>query len=170
MAQKRPQKKHPRARSNNLLVKQVDDEVIVYDRVDHRAICLNAVTAVVWHLCDGDTEIAIMTERLHERGFQEATDEVVLLALDQLKRAKLLEAVGDNSTTRRSHVSRRRLLRQLGVGAAAAPALSVITVPTAAQAASCIGNFQPCTPGSHCCPDRFGFPFHCAFGFCIPGP
>jgi hypothetical protein len=146
------QKKHPRARLNDLVVKQVDDEVIVYDRVDHRASCLNAVTAAVWHLCDGDTEIAMMTGRLRERGFQEAADEVVLLALDQLKRARLLEAVGENSTTRRSNVSRRKLLRELGISAAAVPALSAITVPTAAQAASCLTQDMPCTPGgTPCC-------------------
>jgi len=146
MGQKSSQKKHPRARLNDLVVKQVDDEVIVYDRVDHRAICLNAVTAAVWHLCDGDTEIALMTDRLHERGFEEAADEVVLLALDQLKRAKLLEAAGENSTTRRSNVSRRRLLRELGIGAAAVPALSVTTVPTAAQTMSCLHGGAPCRP------------------------
>ena len=168
MGQKRAQKKHPRARLNRLVVKQVDDEVIVYDRVDHRAICLNAVTAAVWNLCDGDTEIARMTDRLRELGFEQAADEVVLMALDQLKQARLLEAAGENSTTRRSDVSRRALLRDLGIGAAAIPAVSVITVPTAAQAASCIGNFQPCTPGSHCCPGFDGFPFICFFGLCVP--
>jgi hypothetical protein len=171
MQQKRALKKHPRARLKELVVKRVDDEVIVYDRVNHRAICLNAVTAAVWHLCDGDTEIAIMIDRLHERGFVEATDEVVLLALDQLKRAKLLEAVGENSITRRSNVSRRRLLRELGIGAAALPALSVTTVPAAAQHFSCLGEYFPCDPfRPHCCPHlvcrQFVPPF--GFYFCLP--
>jgi len=162
MRQKRAQKKHPLARLNDLVVKQVDDEVIVYDRVDHRAICLNAVTAAVWNLCDGDTQIAIMTDRLRELGFEEATDEVVSLALDQLKRAKLLETVGENSATRRSNVNRRRLLRKLGIGAAAVPALSVTTVPTLAQTMSCIPSGLPCNPANnHCCRTFFGFQLPC---------
>src|SRR5262245_1378903 len=119
------QKKYPRARSNDLIVKQVDHEVMVYDRVDDRAICLNAVTAAVWDLCDGDTEIPMMTDRLRERGYQETADEVVLLALDQLKRAKLLEAAGEPITARRGNISRRVLLPGLGISAAAVPALSL---------------------------------------------
>jgi hypothetical protein len=164
MGQNMAQKTHPRARLNDLVVKQVDDEVIVYDRVDHRAICINAVTAAVWHLCDGDTEIATMTDRLHERGFEEAADAVVLLALDQLRRARLLQAAGENSTTRRSNVSRRKLLRELGVGAAAVPALSVIKVPTAAQAATCRVLGQTCSGTMPCCPG-----LHCDDGHCQSG-
>lgn len=146
MGQNMAQIKHPRARVNGLVVKQVDNEVIVYDRFDHRAICLNAVTAAVWHLCDGDTEIAIMTGRLQERGFHEAADEIVLLALDQLNRAKLLETAAENSAAKPSNVSRRMLMRELGIGAAAVPVLSVIKVPTAAQAATCLPQDSPCDP------------------------
>ena len=162
--QKRAQK-HPRARSNDLIVKQVDDEVIVYDRVDHRAICLNAVAAAVWNICDGDTEIAVISGCLRERGFLEATDEVVWLALDELERAKLLETVGEGSTTTRSNVSRRRLLRELGLSAAAVPVASVIKVPTAAQAATCLHHDSfcdpffgpPCCAGLHCIDVNFPF-------------
>jgi len=43
----------PLARSADLIVDSVGDELLVYDSVSHRAHSLNSVGAAVWRACDG---------------------------------------------------------------------------------------------------------------------
>ncbi|HEX8686306.1 MAG TPA: PqqD family protein, partial [Pyrinomonadaceae bacterium] len=43
----------PRARAEGVVVREVAEEVLVYDLDTHRAVCLNATAAAVWRLCDG---------------------------------------------------------------------------------------------------------------------
>src|SRR5919204_202395 len=54
----------PHARTDQLVVSDVDDEVLVYDLARHRAHCLNRTTALVWRHCDGQTPVATLAARL----------------------------------------------------------------------------------------------------------
>ena len=43
----------PKARAEGVVVRELDEEVLVYDLDTHRAVCLNGAAAAVWRLCDG---------------------------------------------------------------------------------------------------------------------
>jgi hypothetical protein len=56
----------PFARTHQLIVQEVPDEVLVYDLDRHKAHCLNRTSAIVWKHCDGKTTVA-EAKRLLER-------------------------------------------------------------------------------------------------------
>ena len=45
----------PRSRTENLVVRELDDETLVYDMDRNEAHCLNRTVALVWNQCDGKT-------------------------------------------------------------------------------------------------------------------
>jgi hypothetical protein len=141
----------PLARKNDLIVKQMPDEVLVYDLARDKAHCLNRTAALVWKYCDGRTSVAKMTGRLG-RELQTPVDErVVWLALTQLSKKHLLEEhiVPPPVMAR---LTRRHMIRALGVAAiVSVPVITTIVAPTPAQAATCGKTNDPCTTGDQCC-------------------
>jgi hypothetical protein len=136
----------PLARTEQLIVKEVDDEVLVYDLADDKAHCLNDTAAKVWKNCDGKNSVAEISAALgNETGV--AIDEgVVWLALDQLEKFKLLAEVPAAPAVF-AGMSRRQLMRTLGVAAIALPVVVSIIAPTPAHAVSC---GRPCTADPGC--------------------
>lgn len=136
----------PRRRRNDLIVRRVSDETLLYDERNDRAHCLNRAAALVWEHSDGLTtveEIAAVLNR--ELGISPDVD-VVRLALRKLEKAQLLEPVSELDPTTRS-VSRRELARRLGLAAGMAialPLVSSIVAPTPLMAASCIPHLKRC--------------------------
>ena len=132
----------PTAKTERLIVTEIDDETLVYDRARDVASCLNSVAAKVWRRCDGETSVAGIAAALGE------DERAVWLALHQLMKSQLLtEAIAippDMSTAK----SRREIAGRLGLGTAAF--VASIAVPTAAHA-SCGGFGAPCTSGDQCC-------------------
>lgn len=141
----------PRARAEGLVVRELPDEVLVYDLERHRAVCLNRTAALVWRHCDGRTSVARMSRLLAERLREPVADEVVWLALDQLGRDHLLrERVARPAELR--GISRRELMRRLGlVAAVSLPLVTSIIAPTAAQAVSCLPTGASCGAPADCC-------------------
>lgn len=135
----------PRARTDQLIVKEVDDEVLVYDLTNDKAHCLNDTAATVWKNCDGKNSVAdISTSLANDTGV--AVDEgVVWLALDQLKQFKLLADV-PSAPAVFTGMSRRHLMRNLGLAAIALPSVVAMVVPTPSQAQSCIAKTGNCSP------------------------
>jgi len=138
----------PPARRDGLLVQAIDDEVIVYDTERHTAHCLNRTAAFVWAQCDGHTPVAEVARRL-ARELESPIDETaVWLAVEQLGKAQLLT----EAPHPRHGLSRREVLKRLGVAAAVAlPLVTTIVTPPAAQGASCAGLGQLCD-SLDCCP------------------
>ncbi len=64
----------PCARTEGLVVRKLDGEVLVYDRDRDRAIYLNAVAAEVWERCDGHSSPAAMA-RAVGKSRSDAVDE-----------------------------------------------------------------------------------------------
>jgi hypothetical protein len=143
----------PQARRDNLVVETLPDEVLVYDTERHKAHCLNRTAALVWDHCDGRTSVADVARHV-ERELQTPVDhQVVWLAVEQLEKARLLT----ETSSHRPGLSRRDLLKRLGVAAAVAlPLVTTIVSPTAAAVASCAGLGDPCaetvTPLDCCSP------------------
>jgi hypothetical protein len=131
------------------LVRELAEEVLVYDEKEHRAHCLNRTAALVWKHCDGKTPVSGIAERVGEHLSSRITDDVVWLALDQLAEFDLLTA----SATRppaSNLISRRKMIRRLGLAAAISlPLITSIVSPTAAQAQSPCTETS-CPPGTTC--------------------
>jgi hypothetical protein len=48
----------PKAKTERLIVREIDGETLVYDRSRHAASCLTEFAARVWRECDGETSVA----------------------------------------------------------------------------------------------------------------
>lgn len=141
----------PFARTAQLIVQEVSNEVLVYDLERHKAHCLNKTSAFVWKHCDGKTTIGQATQLLESELSQAVEPDVVWLALSQLRRFHLLDEAG--GTIFSMQVSRRDLVRKYLPVALSLPLIMSIAAPTAAQTAStCAGIGQPCGDGIECCP------------------
>lgn len=140
----------PKARTDRLVVKNVADEVLIYDLERHRAYSLNPTAAAVWRGCDGTRTAAEIAEATRGGAVPVSVD-AVRYALDTLARARLLA-----SRIRETGMTRRELMRRLGASAAALPLVLAISAPTPASA-------QSQAPAPTCLdPDRFAELGSCA--------
>lgn len=142
----------PKARLENLSVRELPEETLVYDRATHKTHCLNRTSALVWRHCDGRTSLAALAGLIAEKFHLPNPDAVARLALEQLSRRGLLEQpVTPLSDAARA--SRRSALKKLAAVAAALPL--VMTINNAAR-----GQIPPTViteqPGGAPIPARFG--------------
>lgn len=125
----------PRARTEDLLIEQLETELLVYDSQNHRAHCLGGTAARVWRACDGATDMQSLAIAL------QLTAEEVSNAVDELERSQLLDGlpVLDVTSRKDSGITRREMtLRsaKLGGAIASAPLIYSIAVPSPAAAAT----------------------------------
>ena len=142
----------PRARQDELVVEELQDETLVYDLKRHKARCLNHTAALVWRHCDGQTTVAEVAALLEEQWAIPADEAVVWMALDRLSRAHLLS---DRVTlpAERAQYSRREMLRTVRRVAGITlllPVIESIVAPLAAAQGSCV-SLAACTATSQPC-------------------
>jgi hypothetical protein len=141
----------PLARTDALVIKELQDEVLIYDLKRHKAHCLNQASAIIWKHCDGRTTVVQMTRLLERELAAEVDADVVWLALNQLRRFHLLEEASQKTGIIK--VTRRDLVRKYIPAALTLPLILSIPAPTAAQAASaCAGVGQSCAVIQCCAP------------------
>jgi hypothetical protein len=144
----------PRARTDELVVEELGDEVLVYDLRTDAAHCLDAQAAAVWRACDGETtaaEIAAATG---------TPSEGVDHALLDLDARDLIDSPPEHS--RREAM---KIALTAGAIGAAVPVIRSIVVPTPAQAQASV----PCLPdGSACAIDAQCCSQNCNAGTCGP--
>ncbi|HMG32372.1 MAG TPA: PqqD family peptide modification chaperone [Blastocatellia bacterium] len=139
----------PKARGEGLIVQPLMDELLVYDQQRHQAHCLNSTAAAVWRLCDGRSSIDEIAERASSNLDAPVDRTIVLAALEQLGKRRLLE---HRITLDQKGASRREVMRRIGLTAAVAlPLVTSIVAPTAAQAATCLPSGSACSTSAQCC-------------------
>ncbi len=172
----------PKRRTHQLVIRQLNDETLVYGLESHQATCLDAVATRIWQLCDGSrdlSEIGLALDELKSgsgvnleilqtgpkaiaagesdpiSADQSTTEALVVATIDRLDAINLLDC---NSSHDPGHISSRRfIVRSLAASAAALTMVATITAPTAAQIASCGGQKNdPCRTNADCCPG-----YHC---------
>jgi len=142
---------NPLARKEDLIVKEMVDEVLVYDLKGDRAHCLNQTAAFVWQRCDGRTSPREIARRLGRDVNAKIDERIVWLALDQLAEKGLL-AHHATPPASFSGLNRRQMVRALGLAAVVAvPVVTSIVAPRAAQAATCLAAGAACTSSAQCC-------------------
>jgi hypothetical protein len=129
---------NPAAR-DDLLVRELADEAVVYDFATARAHCINPAALQVFRLCDGQKSVKQIARALGAP-FDEGT---VWIAVGALAKAKLLREPAPVPPV--DH-SRRRFFRT-AAATALVPLVWSIVAPTPAYAASCTVN---CVPASAC--------------------
>lgn len=127
--------KRPIARAAGLKITEMDDDTLVYNLEEYRAVSLNKSASRVWRLCDDKHDIADIAD---EAGLSEHD---VVKTLRDLDRNGLLEPGFDSVEMS----GRRNFLRAAVTGTAASvPAVLAMTLPAAAQATSCLPNGTSC--------------------------
>ena len=124
----------PMARRARLLIEHVGDDTIVYDEDRRTAHSLNRAAALVWRQCDGTRNTKELAALLCGELAGAADETVVTYALDQLRRAHLLE----NAAPDAKHMTRRDVVRRMAIVGIAVtiPTVVSIAAPTPAMAAS----------------------------------
>jgi Coenzyme PQQ synthesis protein D (PqqD). len=155
-----PPEFRPLARSEEIITKRIDGELLVYNRLRDEAHCLNETAAAIWKCCDGRTTPNEIAGLLSKETGSTIDEKVIWLGLDELRRKHLLmETLANPARTRGLTLSRREAIRRIGLGAAIAlPVIVTITAPTPAQAGTCKHNGVTCSTGADCCS-----------GTCVPG-
>jgi Coenzyme PQQ synthesis protein D (PqqD) len=160
----------PRARQAGLIVRELEEETLIYDADADKAHCLNQTAALVWKHCDGTSSVTQICAVLSQSMETTIDEKVVWYALEQFNKDRLLEEKMESPAAFKiAGLSRRQMVRRLGLAAMVAiPVVTSIVVPTAVQAGtSCIPLGSPCSPTApNCCPGLFcgGNPPRCNLG------
>lgn len=133
----------PQARTDNLVIRELDDETLVYDMERDEAHCLNQTAAMVWKECDGRTTVTQAARALKKELDAPVDADLIWLAVKQLQRFHLVE-----TPTNSPDVSRRKLMLKYAPAILSLPVIMSISAPTPAQTASCV--CPSCCPGFSC--------------------
>ncbi len=127
----------PVARKNDIYVEQLPNEVVIYDKVNHQAHCLNKTVFTVWEHADGTRTVDELSELLSGALSAPLNRDATLIALEDLRNANLLQA--PSTLDGAPMPSRRDLGRKFalaGVSASLLPFVASIMAPTPAMATS----------------------------------
>jgi hypothetical protein len=143
-------KPYPASRKEDIVVQKLEDEVLIYDLKENRAFCLNETSALVWQMCDGNKSVTEISQAISQKLKSPATEDFVWLAIDQLKKENLI-ANSEEIVPDFNGLSRREVIKKVGLGTMIAlPLISSLVAPTASQAASA-GRMAACiTPVGGC--------------------
>jgi hypothetical protein len=124
----------PVGRKDDIVVQELKGEVLIYDLKINKAFCLNETSAIVWQLCDGNNSVADISRKFSQELKSPVTEDLVWLALDQLKQENLLSN-SEEIVPEFNGMSRREVIRKVGLGTMVAlPIVTGLIAPTAAQA------------------------------------
>jgi hypothetical protein len=142
---------NPVSRKDDILVQELKGEVLIYDLKINKAFCLNETSAIVWQLCDGNNSVADISRKFSKELNSPVTEDLVWLALDQLKQENLLSN-SEEIVPEFNGMSRREVIRKVGLGTMVAiPIVSGLIAPTAAQAQTGAGATSTCSSAGRAC-------------------
>lgn len=155
----------PLARTENIVIQELENEVLIYDLNLNKAFCLNQTSAIIWQLCDGTKTVSEISQAVSQKFATTVAEDVVWLALEQFKKDKLM---ANEFKSVLAGVTRRAAIRKMGLASAIAlPVIVSIIAPTSASAAtldcSCVvpgdclakpgcPNPNNCNPQGQCAP------------------
>jgi hypothetical protein len=133
----------PKARKEGLLVRDLGDEVVVYEVESHRGHSLNRTATLVWRASDGKKTVAGIAAQLGRELGVPADEPLVRFALQKLREARLLEPGTGEAAT----LTRRQVARRIG-RAALLPVVVSLLAPRPSEAATCtcgVGQYCNCS-------------------------
>lgn len=144
--------KLPKARTENIVVQELDNELLIYDLMSNRALCLNETTKLIWQACDGKKTAMEIGEGIGQTLKSTPNEEIVWLALDLLEKENLIEN-GEQFSNHFAGISRREVIKKVGFGTMIAlPVIAAVVAPNSISAASCgtTLEFSPCSTNTNC--------------------
>jgi hypothetical protein len=161
----------PVSRKHDIVVQEIETEVLIYDLAKNKAFCLNQTSAMVWNACDGTKSVTEISQTLSRQLKTHISEDIVWLALNQLKKDDLL-AESNNFVTPFDGMNRREIVKRIGFASMVAiPLISSVIAPTALNAQSgavvacgCNGNNNAfsndggcaCNSNNDCCSNVCG--------------
>jgi Coenzyme PQQ synthesis protein D (PqqD) len=140
----------PLVRKNEIVIQELDNELLIYDLKANKALSLNETAALVWQLSNGDKTISEIAETATKKLNDSVIEELVWLALGQLKKENLLEN-GEEITNHFQGSSRREVIRKVGLSSLVVlPFISSFVAPTAIHAQSGNCSVTPFPLGCSC--------------------
>lgn len=138
----------PKSREAQIVVQEIESEILIYDLNINKAFALNETAATVYRACDGKTSFDELKLK------SKFTDEIIFLALDELKKDNLLKE-NDSYNSPFVGMNRREIIRQVGLASMIAlPVIASLVAPTSAMAQSIVcvnpGGAQPGMNVSNC--------------------
>jgi hypothetical protein len=131
---------YPKVRVADIVVQEFADEVLIYDLQTNKAFCLNETSAIIWQKCDGKNNISEITEYISREVNSVISEDLVWLAIDQLKKENLLE----NANEIPNHfagTSRREVIKKIGLKTMIAlPIIASLVAPSSTEAAASFCN------------------------------
>lgn len=142
----------PISRKSSTVVQDLENEVLIYDLTINKAFCLNETSGLVYALCDGTRTVAEISDEMSRQLKDLVTEDLVYLALDELKKNNLLEN-SDELTDQFAGMSRREVVKKVGLATMVAlPIISSVVAPSAvmAQSGVLLGIGANCTTNPQC--------------------
>ncbi len=131
--------RNPKARSENLLVQDSTNELLVYDLITNKAFCLNETSALVWQNCDGKNTVTEIAKTIEHKLGHAIEPALIWLALDELQKENLLVGRVD-AADKFDGLSRREVIRKVGLTSMIVlPVISSLVAPQAFHAQTCVG-------------------------------
>ncbi len=157
--------KLPFLRTENLVVKELPSELLIYDLDKNKAFCLNETARLIMDECDGKTSIDEAIVNLNRKFKAKVSEEMIWMVIEQLQKADFIEKDYQipMETTR---VTRRKILQSAAALGIALPMITSLVAPSAVNAqsgclplesGSCNLEVNNCCPGGTCIDIGDGF-------------
>lgn len=155
---------YPLSRTENLVIQDAADDFLIYDLRTNKAFCLNQIAALVWRSCDGTKSVEEISAVVSKTLKSPVNEDLIWIALDQLKREKLLKNAHEFHIDFNG-LSRREAIKKVGLTSLIAlPLVTSLIVPASVNAQSVNicrsapgagefnnGNGCPCNTNDDCC-------------------
>jgi hypothetical protein len=122
----------PLARKSDIFVENLPEEVVLYDKTNNKVHCLNKTAAAIWENCDGTRTVDDLVHVLESKFGTSADSNLVLQALEELKKANLMKA-GTVAVPDAALTSRREAMGKMALAGSALVA-TIIAAPPSAHA------------------------------------
>lgn len=152
----------PKSRKVNIVVQEIESDFLIYDLSINKAYCLNETLASVYNLCDGTKSVYEITSSVSIKLKTTVNEDLVWLALKELKRGKLLEE-SPQFTDKFAGMNRRQIVKKIGFTALVAlplitsvvapPAYAAASVPICPMSGECFVAGSPICGGDNCVGD-----------------
>ncbi len=143
---------HPTARVDDLVISEMDDELLVYDKRVHGMHHLNPLASSIWRNCDGINDLHTIQAICSVTEAETLSLDDVVAGLNILANLDLMQDWAQVSDGSRERSSRRKILKRTTVAGAA---IASVTAPLATAHASNgtpgkVPNGGNCTSAQDC--------------------
>ena len=119
---------NPLARKSDIVAENLPEEVVLYDKTNNKVHCLNKTAAAIWESCDGTRTVEDLAQVVEAKLGAPTDRKLVLLALEELEKADLMEA-GSSVVPDAGLTSRREAVGKIAMAGSALVATIVASAP-----------------------------------------